>query len=101
MRKMKRVYMLAALLVLLGVVTWRIVPTASFQQTQADAQHNVTTTTPIKHVVVIMMENRTFDYMFGQFPGANGITEPRSPNPAFDFEHNGPSAFAAIDGGRL
>ena len=30
------------------------------------------TDTPIKHVVVIMQENRTFDHMFGTFPGADG-----------------------------
>jgi phospholipase C len=29
---------------------------------------------PIKHVVIIVKENRTFDNMFGQFPGANGVT---------------------------
>jgi phospholipase C len=28
---------------------------------------------PIKHVVVIMQENRSFDSYFGTFPGANGI----------------------------
>ena len=28
---------------------------------------------PIKHVVVIMMENRSFDHMFGRFPGADGV----------------------------
>ena len=27
----------------------------------------------IKHVVVIMQENRSFDHYFGTFPGANGI----------------------------
>ena len=30
------------------------------------------TTTPIKHVVIIMKENRSFDEYFGRFPGANG-----------------------------
>jgi phospholipase C len=29
---------------------------------------------PIKHVVFIVKENRTFDHMFGRFPGANGVT---------------------------
>jgi phospholipase C len=29
---------------------------------------------PIKHVVVIMQENRSFDHMFGRFPGADGAT---------------------------
>ena len=27
----------------------------------------------IKHVVIIMQENRTFDHYFGTFPAANGI----------------------------
>jgi phospholipase C len=29
---------------------------------------------PIKHVVFIIKENRTFDNLFGQFPGADGAT---------------------------
>ena len=29
---------------------------------------------PIKHVVIIVKENRTFDHLFGTFPGANGTT---------------------------
>ena len=32
------------------------------------------TTWPIKHVVYIIKENRTFDHMFGRFPSANGVT---------------------------
>jgi phospholipase C len=40
-----------------------------------------TTTTAVEHVVIIMKENHTFDNYFGTFPGANGITMARSPNP--------------------
>ena len=29
---------------------------------------------PIKHVVFILKENRSFDHLFGRFPGANGVT---------------------------
>jgi phospholipase C len=29
---------------------------------------------PIKHVVFLIKENRTFDVYFGKFPGANGVT---------------------------
>lgn len=29
--------------------------------------------TPIKHVIIIMQENRSFDQYFGTFPGADGI----------------------------
>jgi phospholipase C len=32
------------------------------------------TLTPIKHVVFLIKENRTFDNMFGLFPGANGVS---------------------------
>jgi phospholipase C len=32
------------------------------------------TATPIKHVVFLIKENRTFDHMFGTFPGANGVS---------------------------
>jgi phospholipase C len=32
------------------------------------------TMTPIKHVVFVLKENRTFDMMFGRFPGANGVS---------------------------
>jgi phospholipase C len=42
-----------------------VVFTPGFQDTQ--------TTTPIKHVVFLMQENRSFDHMFGLFPGADGV----------------------------
>jgi phospholipase C len=29
---------------------------------------------PIKHVIFLVKENRTFDVYFGKFPGANGVT---------------------------
>ena len=32
------------------------------------------TSTPIKHVVFLIKENRTFDNLFGTFPGANGVS---------------------------
>ncbi len=58
--------------------------------------------TPIRHVVVIMEENHTFDNYFGDFPGVNGISEPPASNPApHDFDHTGPRARFAIDGGRM
>src|SRR5215469_3174378 len=40
----------------------------------ADAQGDgaVNYTTPIRHVIVIVKENHTFDNYFGSFPGAEG-----------------------------
>jgi phospholipase C len=31
------------------------------------------TSSPIKHIIVIMQENRSFDHYFGTYPGANGL----------------------------
>src|SRR5215470_16180064 len=36
---------------------------------------------PVEHVVLLIKENHCFDNYFGTFPGANGMTMPRSPNP--------------------
>src|SRR5919205_4384293 len=41
---------------------------ATQQQTNGNNNDN-----PIKHIVVIMQENHTFDNFFGTYPGANGI----------------------------
>src|ERR687891_2228316 len=35
---------------------------------------DIDTRWPIKRVVYLMQENRSFDHMFGRFPGANGAT---------------------------
>jgi len=70
----------------------------------AGAQHQVRgqPTTPISHVVIIMMENHTFDNMFGRFPGANGISEPQASNPLpSDLDHSGALATVAINDGEF
>jgi phospholipase C len=71
------------------------------------------TSTPIKHVVVIMEENHTFDNYFGAFPGVNnnpkgpsgkpwGVPEPAASDPLpYDLSHSGPRAYGAIDGGKM
>jgi phospholipase C len=70
------------------------------------AGHASAQSSPISHVVVIMMENHTFDNYFGDFPGVAGtqwgVTEPQAPNPMpHDVNHAGPRAYAAIDGGAM
>ncbi len=97
MRVLKRTSIQIFLVAIAGLLIWRSLALVQ----AANSTRTVTATTPIKHVVFIMMENRTFDFMFGRFPGANGITEPEASNPTFDYEHNGPSAIAAIDGGKM
>ena len=78
-------------------------------------------TSPIKHIVVIMQENRSFDNYFGTYPGANGIPKetacmPLSPghsamgcvkpfpsNSAVseDLPHGYQSSIAAYDNGKM
>jgi phospholipase C len=88
----------AIILVLLAGGAGWIIPA----RIRATSQHTAAATTPITHAVFIMMENHTFDNMFGTFPGANGVTEPHAPNPVpQDFIHDGTSAIASIDGGKM
>jgi phospholipase C len=40
-----------------------------------------TAASPVTTVLVVMLENHTFDNFFGSFPGANGVASPPAPNP--------------------
>jgi phospholipase C len=74
--------------------------------------------TPIKHVIVIVKENHTFDNYFGAFPGAEGTLTadgknlcdtpkgrlpcPRAPDaPTHDLCHEHSCALADWDGGKM
>ena len=56
-------------------------------------------TSPIKHIVVIMQENRSFDNYFGTYPGANGIPKNVCMPPDPDHLNNGQCVkpFLSID----
>jgi phospholipase C len=68
---------------------------------------------PIKHVVFIVKENRSFDNYFGRFPGANGATEGTlstgqiidlqhlADMPQHDADHTWFSALEAMDNGKM
>jgi phospholipase C len=68
---------------------------------------------PIKHVVFIVKENRSFDSYFGTFPGANGATQGTLSNgvvidlqdmpdqPPHDADHAWYSAIEALDNGKM
>ncbi|MDV3277491.1 MAG: hypothetical protein LYZ69_03370 [Nitrososphaerales archaeon] len=65
---------------------------------------------PIKHVVVMMVENHTFDNLFGTFPGANGVTNDTPAarakvftmtSSAHDLCHTVACLTADYDGGRM
>ncbi|HWZ18693.1 MAG TPA: alkaline phosphatase family protein, partial [Ktedonobacteraceae bacterium] len=91
----------ALLLLVVGFSVLRIVPSVA-AQAGSKTQNVSTPTTPIKHVVVVMLENHTFDNYFGRFPGVNGITLPRASDPVrSDFNHNAAATAAAVDGGKM
>lgn len=64
---------LAVSLVLFGVIlgVTRVLPSSA--GLTAPAALNEADISKIKHVVIIMQENRSFDSYFGTFPGADGI----------------------------
>src|ERR1700730_12354995 len=95
MKSLRRWFVIIALLLIVGVAAWRTVPVVR-QPAHASSS------SPIQHVVYIMLENHTFDNYFGRFPGANGVTLPIDPNPVpSDYNHGSASAIAAIDGGKM
>jgi phospholipase C len=76
--------------------------------------------TPIKHFVVLMQENHTFDNYFGTYPGANGppadvcmpklINDPTAgcerrewigQSPTLDLLHSSDVSAAQLDGGKM
>jgi phospholipase C len=67
-----------------------------YGNTAAQGKRHANAQTQITHVVILMMENRSFDHMFGRFPGVNGLQEPQAPNPLLtDVDHTGPATLAA------
>ena len=84
MRTIKRGYIIVALLAIVGLGVWHQIY-APPSHVSASNSRQGTATTAINHAVVIMMENHTFDNMFGRFPGANGVTNlPRAGDPTED-----------------
>ena len=82
MHHIKRWNIFLLLVCVVSIGAWRVLPVASSHPAQAKMQRHTATTTSIKHVVIIMMENHTFDNFFGRFPGANGRGDlPRASNP--------------------
>ena len=68
---------------------------------------------PIKHIVIMVKENRTFDDLFGTFPGADGATTYKDPQGkthklnhqpdrlVFDIAHEHSSFLTAYDHGKM
>jgi phospholipase C len=66
---------------------------------------------PIKHIVIIIKENRSFDHMFGLFPGANGASYGMAGSKRIplghaklisqDLPHGFKESLTSIDGGKM
>ena len=99
---MKRWYVLATLLIMLGVAVWQLSPAITARFAHASNAKTAVASTFIKHAVFIMMENHTFDNFFGQYPGANGMKlAPATNPPKSDLDHSSPAFNAAMDGGNM
>lgn len=97
MRQYSRLLVAFAFLGVLGVGFWRALPIMSSHKALASSS------TPIQHVVYIMMENHTFDNFFGRFPGANGDTSLAHETDPLqsDYNHGSSAAISYIDGGKM
>ena len=62
----------ASLLMVIALITAVIIPPLAYAQ-QQQINSNDNNNNPIKHIVMIMQENHSFDNYFGTYPGANGI----------------------------
>ena len=72
----------ASLLMVIALITAVIIPPLAYAQQQINSNDN--NNNPIKHIVIIMQENHSFDNYFGTYPGVNGIPKnvcmPRDPD---------------------
>ncbi len=101
MKIFKRWYIIAVFILVLGEVIWQGFPALQSYYAHAHGS-NTAASNSIKHVVIVMMENHTFDNLFGQFPGVNGMSMPAAPNPLqSDFDHSPAAYAAAMDGGKM
>lgn len=78
----------------------------------SDATSAIDTRWPIKRVIYLMLENRSFDNVFGRFPGVNGSTAgvllgeevPLIKSPDWlpgDLPHDRAAALSSLNGGKL
>jgi phospholipase C len=66
----------------------------------------------LKHIVFMVKENRSFDHMFGRFPGVDGATEgetcdgrtvplKRAPDVVIDIAHSFAAGLTVVNGGQM
>jgi len=77
----------ALVVVLTAIIAWQFWPTAGKERgqspepggngnpSQSPSPDPSNSNSPIKHVIFLVKENRSFDHYFGTYPGAEGATE--------------------------
>lgn len=70
----KRWYVIAASIMILGLGAYYAANALNTTRAMASTHVKTSSTNPIQHIVFLVKENRSFDSMFGTFPGANGTT---------------------------
>src|SRR4029453_13177738 len=106
-------FLLVAVACSIGLPDWNPLPPTDLgtHPTRIDATA-FTTRWPIKHVVFVIKENRSFDNLFGLFPGANGAAfgsdrgtirtlAPAVDETPHDLLHTYDSGLEALNGGRM
>src|SRR5215831_9219256 len=100
----------SAALWLTAILNWFAVALPVFAQERNASPADISV---IQHIVFIIKENRTFDNMFGTYPGANGATTailstgqviplPHEPDAiSRDLDHSWSGAVNAIDNGKM
>lgn len=110
----------AVIFAIIGGIAWLRSPSQLSRQVALQARSPVhqrpiaaVARFPIRHIVIIDKENRSFDEMFGLFPGADGAhtvelasgkVVPLGHTPdhtLLDIGHAGDAAAFAVDGGRM
>ena len=86
-------YIPSVLSLLLVLVCLGPLPVATPQPAKAAPHAN----NPIKHIVIMLKENRTFDNLFGTFPGADGATTYKDPKGVVHPLNHQPNAVQDID----
>jgi phospholipase C len=69
---------------LLGAVCALAILVALIPAFQKPAEAQTVGKTPLKHIIVLYMENWSFDSLYGMFPGANGLSNAANAAPQVD-----------------
>jgi phospholipase C len=97
----------------LALITFLNMSRNAVADTSPPQVEHATARYPIKHIIIIDKENRSFDGMFGRFPGADGATRAttstgatvplgHTPDRLFlDIGHAGDAALLAVDRGKM